>query len=133
MPVPIVDDSKKNEDGTPYVRWVYMNSSDVEAMKHEQATVEQFLSRREELAQQPIVQRDLHRLDVSSPARPHPNVEVPGMRWITDPVELNLIGEGLPVIHGVSYRVKPLCMCYHAMCAAWHEACMPQPRRSCST
>eukprot|EP00197_Chlamydomonas_leiostraca_P008695 CAMPEP_0202859898 /NCGR_PEP_ID=MMETSP1391-20130828/1827_1 /ASSEMBLY_ACC=CAM_ASM_000867 /TAXON_ID=1034604 /ORGANISM="Chlamydomonas leiostraca, Strain SAG 11-49" /LENGTH=1006 /DNA_ID=CAMNT_0049538999 /DNA_START=339 /DNA_END=3359 /DNA_ORIENTATION=- len=96
--MPIIDPSKKNEDGTPSVKWVYVKASEME--QAEQALQAREAARRPELARTPIVQQDLHRLDVASPSRPTEQVEVPGVKRITDPGELNLIGQGLPVIQG---------------------------------
>lgn len=106
VPFPIVDPSKKNEDGTLSVKWVYVTASEMEQGMRE--LEEHEAARREQLSAVPIAQQDLHRLDVTSSLKPVQQDEVPGIRRITDPAELNLTGQGLPVIKGVS-ALRRLC------------------------
>ena len=106
--IPIVDESKRNPDGSPHVEWVYMDLEEAQAMLAQEQKSEAAVARAQQLTTEPILRKDLHRLDVSAPVKPpRAEVAVPGQRVVKDPAELELIGDGLPVIHGVS----GVCLC----------------------
>ncbi len=103
MPVP--DPEERNEDGTPVVHWVTMTRAELQEAEALEAAIVERTRLAEELAQQAVRARDLHRLDVRGPAATRSGgskVQVPSVRTVVDPAAVELIGDGLPVIRGVS-------------------------------
>jgi len=96
--VPFVDYDHRDEEGKPTMRYMDIPAEQVES----EMAQEHYITEQKLLAQLPFIDHDLHNLEylmARSPAAMQ-STEVPGHRIISNPVELDLIGKGLPVVQG---------------------------------